>query len=168
MWGRNKLYSKLITMSDVIGLLAILLATQSSNGQVDRYPAVEVVDDESDQIPAMASQCLRGPWISELFYQALVNFTVRNIGSSACRAQSDMYDRHLRNNTSWAVRSEYSLQLYCTKYVQLPNTVIRIGTITTIIIDIVKKVKLKTHSTFYKNREKLIKVEKNCHFQFNC
>lgn len=151
MWRRNKLYSKRINMSTtiVIGLLTILLATQSSNGQADRNPSatitncqeerfpsmavaecqvgenptVESLNDKVDQIPAVEvvdnqvsrispvaqAESLSGSWISELFYQALVNFTVRHVGSSACRAQSDMYDRHLKNHTSWAVRSEYSL-----------------------------------------------------------
>jgi hypothetical protein len=45
-------------------------------------------------------------WASDLFYRALANFTVRNIGSTACRKQSDMYDRNLRNHTNWAVRSK--------------------------------------------------------------
>lgn len=46
-------------------------------------------------------------WVSDLFYQALANFTVRNVGSTACQKQAKMYDEHLRNYTSWAVRSKY-------------------------------------------------------------
>lgn len=150
MWRRNKLYTKGINMSAVVvaGLLALLLATQSSNGQVDRisavtipncqvrrFPAeavaecqidqiheVEVVDDSVDRIPAVMviaddqvdrnpevaiEDGLPGPWISELFYQALSNFKIQHVGSFTCRTQSDIYARHLRNHTSWAVRSEY-------------------------------------------------------------
>ncbi|XP_026815122.1 nose resistant to fluoxetine protein 6-like [Rhopalosiphum maidis] len=87
-----------ITISVV--LLAILLAIRSSDGQFE--PAAAVADG------------LPGPWISELFYQALANFTVRNVGSSACRIQSDLYDRHLRNHTSWAVRMAESWNRYPT------------------------------------------------------
>uniref|UniRef100_A0A2S2QKZ1 Nose resistant to fluoxetine protein 6 n=1 Tax=Sipha flava TaxID=143950 RepID=A0A2S2QKZ1_9HEMI len=43
-------------------------------------------------------------WASDLFYRALANFTVRNVGSTACRNQSEMYDRNLKNHTNWAVR----------------------------------------------------------------
>lgn len=45
-------------------------------------------------------------WISDLFYQALVNFTVHNVGSTACQNQGIMYDKHLRNHTNWAVKSK--------------------------------------------------------------
>lgn len=141
MRRRNKLYSKGINMSAlmVIRLLALSLATRLSNGQVNRFPAVavtqcqvdqapgmvivddqvdrinsvEVVNDQVDRIPAAAND-MPGPWISDLFYRALSNFTIQHIGSSACQTQYEMYDRHLRNHTSWAVRSEYPLQLYCT------------------------------------------------------
>jgi len=79
----------------VVGLLALLqlVARSPSDGKVDRIPAV--------------ANDLHGPWISEMFHQALANFTIRHVGNSTCQLQSDMYDRHLRNHTSWAVRSEY-------------------------------------------------------------
>jgi len=123
MWRRNKLYTnKGINMSVVIvvKLLTLLLVSQSSYGQVDPIPAEEVaecqvdqilemdvVDDQVNRNPEVAiADGLPEPWISDLFYQALSNFKIQHVGSSACRAQSDMYDRHLRNHTSWAVRSE--------------------------------------------------------------
>lgn len=53
-----------------------------------------------------------GMWISDVFYEALANFTVRDVGSTACRKQSETYDRHLRNYTNWAVRSKYLLITY--------------------------------------------------------
>lgn len=85
----------------VVGLhvLLQLVARSASDGQVEQILAVTAADG------------LPRPWISELFHQALANFTVRHVGSSTCRLQSDMYDRHLRNHTSWAVRSEY-LHIY--------------------------------------------------------
>jgi len=50
-------------------------------------------------------------WISDLFYRALVNFTIQHLGSSACQRQVDMYVRNLQNHTDWAVRSELKLNL---------------------------------------------------------
>lgn len=87
-----------MSITIAVGLLAIFLATRSSNGQVQREMVV------ADDLPET--------WISDLFYQALANFTVWDVGSSACRVQSDLYDRHLRNHTSWAVRSEYNRSDY--------------------------------------------------------
>ncbi|CAI6366138.1 unnamed protein product [Macrosiphum euphorbiae] len=115
-------------MSDVIvvGLLALLLASQSSNCQVnetsqvkecqvDETPAMVIVDDQVDRISAVAiANDLPGPWISELFYRALSNFRIQHVGSAACQTQSDMYDRHLRNHTSWAVRMAESWNRYPT------------------------------------------------------
>ncbi|XP_016662452.1 nose resistant to fluoxetine protein 6 [Acyrthosiphon pisum] len=128
MWRRNKLYTKGIKMSAVVvvGLLALLLATQSSNCQVhqfpeatecqvDQMPAVMNMDDKIDRIPEVAiANGLPGPWISELFHRALSNFTIRHVGSAACRTQSDMYDRNLRNHTSWAVKMAESWNRYPT------------------------------------------------------
>lgn len=47
------------------------------------------------------------PWVSDLFYQAFANFTPRNVGSEACRKQTEMYDKFLLNHTSWAIKSKY-------------------------------------------------------------
>ncbi|CAI6366861.1 unnamed protein product [Macrosiphum euphorbiae] len=89
----------------VVGLLALLqLVTRShSDGQVEQILAVSAADVH-----------LPRQWISELFHQALANFTVRHVGSSTCRLQSDMYDRHLQNHTSWAVRMAESWDRYPT------------------------------------------------------
>lgn len=87
-----------MSITIAVGLFAIFLTARSSDGQVQ--PEVIVADD------------LPETWISELFYQALANFTVRDVGSSACRIQSDLYDRHLRNHTSWTVRSGYNRSDY--------------------------------------------------------
>lgn len=45
-------------------------------------------------------------WISNLFYKALVNFTVRDGRSTACQNQVKMYEQHLWNYTNWAVQSK--------------------------------------------------------------
>jgi len=50
-------------------------------------------------------------WVSDLFYRALVNFTIQHVGSSACQRQVDMYVRNLQNYSDWAVRSELTLNL---------------------------------------------------------
>jgi hypothetical protein len=99
--------------------------------RVDRTPDVKIMDERIDRIPTVSdtdyqadkitaaeiADDLPDPWIPDLFYRALSDFSVKNVGSSACRTQSDMYDRHLRNHTSWAVRSEYrsrcSRIIYC-------------------------------------------------------
>ncbi|XP_022177141.1 uncharacterized protein LOC111038381 isoform X2 [Myzus persicae] len=88
----------------VIGLLVLLqlASLSSSDGQGGWISEVAITDS------------LRGPWISELFHQALSNFTIRQVGSFACRTQSDMYDRHLKNHTSWAVRMAESWDRYPT------------------------------------------------------
>lgn len=78
----------------VIVLLPVLAAAY---GQIAyQEPAVVSLDDVGDP----------STWVSDLFYQGLANFSVRNVGSTACRRQTEMYERNLRNYTSWAVRSE--------------------------------------------------------------
>lgn len=47
------------------------------------------------------------PWLADMFYQVLSNFTIKNdVGSSACETQTKMYIEHLRNNSYWAVKSK--------------------------------------------------------------
>jgi len=60
-------------------------------------------------------------WVSDLFYRALANFTMRRVGSTACQQQVDMYVKHLKNYTDWAVRSELILSSnnYCVMTVNL-------------------------------------------------
>ncbi|VVC42233.1 Nose resistant-to-fluoxetine protein, N-terminal,Acyltransferase 3 [Cinara cedri] len=50
-------------------------------------------------------------WISDLFYQALKNFTVRD-GSTACQKDTKIYEINLKNYTSWAVRMAESWDHY--------------------------------------------------------
>jgi len=99
-------------MMNVVGLLAILLVIQPSDCQIDRNSSVSIEHCQVDQIPGVEIEDgLPGPWISDLFHRALFNFSIKHVGSTACRTQSDMYNKHLQNHTSWAVRSEYRLYI---------------------------------------------------------
>uniref|UniRef100_A0A2S2RA82 Uncharacterized protein n=1 Tax=Sipha flava TaxID=143950 RepID=A0A2S2RA82_9HEMI len=45
-------------------------------------------------------------WVANLFYETLVNFTVsEDVGNSACRQQTQMYIKHLRNDSFWALQT---------------------------------------------------------------
>jgi len=85
-------------------VLIALLSTEYSNGQVASNNESAVTLNAGASTPDAG---IPGSWVSDLFYQALANFTVRHVGSSECRKQVEMYDNSLRNYTSWAVRSEY-------------------------------------------------------------
>lgn len=77
----------------------ILSVLAAAYGQIAyQEPAVVGLDDD-------AASGNPSSWVSDLFYQGLANFSVRNVGSTACRRQTEMYERNLRNYTSWAVRS---------------------------------------------------------------
>jgi len=52
-------------------------------------------------------------WVSDLFYRALANFTLRRAAGTECRRQTAVYERDLRNHTSWAVRSECIVLVLC-------------------------------------------------------
>lgn len=46
-------------------------------------------------------------WVAKLFYETLVDFTVlKDVGSTACQRQTQMFIRHLANDSLWAVQSE--------------------------------------------------------------
>lgn len=48
-------------------------------------------------------------WIARLFYETLVDFAVaEGLGSSVCQMHTQMYRKHLANDTNWAVQSEYT------------------------------------------------------------
>ncbi|CAH1712122.1 unnamed protein product [Aphis gossypii] len=52
-------------------------------------------------------------WIANLFYEALANFTgPMDVGSTACRQQTQMYIRHLKNDSLWAVKMSDSWSRY--------------------------------------------------------
>ncbi|XP_022177145.1 uncharacterized protein LOC111038383 [Myzus persicae] len=61
-------------------------------------------DTTADLIP--------GTWLSDLFYRALANFTLGRADNTACRRQSAVYEEHLSNHTSWAVRMQESWDRY--------------------------------------------------------
>lgn len=53
---------------------------------------------------------LPGPWVADLFYQALANFTIQeDVGTSACQKQTQQYIGGLKNNSYWAVKSKCSM-----------------------------------------------------------
>lgn len=84
--------------SSVVVLFALVLAAE---------PIAGLANNESLAGTRRLDIVYPVSWVSDLFHQALANFTVRNVGSAACRKQAKMYDEHLRNYTSWAVRSKY-------------------------------------------------------------
>ncbi|XP_050442145.1 nose resistant to fluoxetine protein 6-like isoform X1 [Adelges cooleyi] len=51
-------------------------------------------------------------WLADLFYQSLVTFSVKDVGSSACKQQTQMYLSHLKNNSRWAVKMSDSWVKY--------------------------------------------------------
>ncbi|XP_050442482.1 nose resistant to fluoxetine protein 6-like [Adelges cooleyi] len=51
-------------------------------------------------------------WLANLLYETLVNFTVRDVGNTACRKQTEMYIRHLQNASYWAVKMSDSWPRY--------------------------------------------------------
>jgi len=79
------------------GLLTVLLQSVDGAG-ADVGDHILQRDVATDPIP--------GVWLSDLFYRALANFTLRRADSTACRRQTAVYEGHLSNHTSWAVRSK--------------------------------------------------------------
>eukprot|EP00102_Acyrthosiphon_pisum_P024389 XP_016661599.1 PREDICTED: nose resistant to fluoxetine protein 6-like isoform X2 [Acyrthosiphon pisum] len=84
-------------------LLSVLLQSADGAG-ADIGDHILQRDAANDPIP--------GLWLSDLFYRALANFTLRRADSTACRRQSAMYEAHLSNHTSWAVRMLESWDRY--------------------------------------------------------
>lgn len=97
------LYSSL-SSSVVVFSLALMLALAESYGQTANSGPSKVFMGTSDTV------IFPGSWISEMFYEALANFTIRDFGNTACQKQSEMYDINLQNYTSWAVKSKCILQ----------------------------------------------------------
>lgn len=85
------LYSSLVTV------LFTLVLAESSDQAIN----------ESSAFTKSSEKLYPEFWVSDLFYKALANFTVKNVGSIACQNQGDMYDKHLQNHTNWAVKSKY-------------------------------------------------------------
>ncbi|CAI6365150.1 unnamed protein product [Macrosiphum euphorbiae] len=84
-------------------LLSVLLQSADGAG-ADFGDHILQRDAATDQIP--------GLWLSDLFYKALANFTLRWADGPSCRRQSALYEEHLSNHTSWAVRMLESWDRY--------------------------------------------------------
>lgn len=90
-------------------VLIALLSIEYSNGQVASNNQSSVA---LNAVASTPEEGIPGSWVSDLFYQALANFTVRHVGSAKCRRQAEIYDSNLRNYTSWAVRMSESWSRY--------------------------------------------------------
>lgn len=71
---------------------------------------LQVYTETSSEIKKSSGTDYPDLWISDLFYQPLVNFTVRNVGSTACQKQGEMYDKNLRDHINWAEKSKFLLK----------------------------------------------------------
>ncbi|VVC42242.1 Nose resistant-to-fluoxetine protein, N-terminal,Acyltransferase 3 [Cinara cedri] len=89
----------------VLFLLGLFGSASSTDEDRDRKGPTADIPENSDAV-------FPEPWISDLFYRALADFNVRDIGSDACREQTRTYDVHLRNHTYWAVRMAESWSRY--------------------------------------------------------
>lgn len=88
------------SFTEILIIMFVLLSTEYSNGQLAFNKSFMTLNGASNAgIPRL--------WISDLFYQALANFTVRHVENIDCLKQVEIYDNSLRNYTSWAVRSKY-------------------------------------------------------------
>lgn len=73
----------------------------------DRSASI-ALPEGSAQLLRNTTDSLPGPWVADMFYQALSNFTVHDdAGTTACQKQVQMYVRDLKNNSYWAVKSKY-------------------------------------------------------------
>ncbi|CAI6370316.1 unnamed protein product [Macrosiphum euphorbiae] len=58
-------------------------------------------------VDSSADSGLPKTWIAKIFYEALVDFSgPSDVGSTACRQQTQLYARHLENDSLWAVQSQ--------------------------------------------------------------
>jgi hypothetical protein len=98
--------SRLSIRAIAILMLALhVVLVQSSEGKPRTNVGECIISEEDvdDLIPDV--------WVSDMFYRALANFTLRRAPGTDCRRQSAVYEIHLRNHTSWAVRSEFIIIL---------------------------------------------------------
>ncbi|XP_060841889.1 nose resistant to fluoxetine protein 6-like [Rhopalosiphum padi] len=99
--------SRLSIRAIVILMLALhIVLVQSSEGKPRTNVGECIISEEDvdDLIPDV--------WVSDMFYRALANFTLRRAPDTDCRRQSAVYETHLRNHTSWAVRMRESWNRY--------------------------------------------------------
>lgn len=90
----SRLSAPVMVMVVVVLIFASTLVESTVNG-----------DGSPGAVPAPA-RVYPDLWVSDAFYRALANFTVRAAENTACRQQSEMYEKNLQNYTSWAVRSK--------------------------------------------------------------
>lgn len=84
-------------------------ATAAVTHDLANPQASDSVSDNSNGGDGNRTKTDRYPntWVAKLFYETLVDFTVRkDVGSTACQRQTQMYIRHLANDSLWAVQSE--------------------------------------------------------------
>ncbi|CAI6373319.1 unnamed protein product [Macrosiphum euphorbiae] len=94
----------LLTIALFASVLQSLLLQTADGAGADIGDHILQQDAATDQIP--------GLWLSDLFYRALANFTLGRAESTVCRRQSALYEKHLSNHTSWAVRMLESWDRY--------------------------------------------------------
>ncbi|XP_025193573.1 nose resistant to fluoxetine protein 6-like [Melanaphis sacchari] len=88
-----------------------LLQPKSTQFSTHNGSALVFASDRSDA-SLQDKDIFPDSWVSDLFYRALANFTIHRVGSTACQRQVDMYVKHLRNYTDWAVRMRESWNQY--------------------------------------------------------
>lgn len=98
-----------MSYSSLVIVLFGLVLVKSKDLQVHTESSLVITESSRTVYPEL--------WISDLFYQALVNFTVRDVGSIACQKQGSIYDRYLRNHTNWAVKSKFLLNIFYNRLV---------------------------------------------------
>lgn len=84
--------------------LALQIALLRSSHGMSKTDVDDHVMQRDTRIPDL--------WVSDLFYRALANFTLRRAADTKCRFQTAVYERDLRNHTSWAVKMQESWNRY--------------------------------------------------------
>lgn len=93
-----------------IALADEIFIRRNASSDSHRTTFSDGVMDRSVHDGVQSTERLPSIWLADMFYQALSNFTVqRNVGTSACQKQTDMYIRHLKNNSNWAVKSKRTM-----------------------------------------------------------
>ncbi|CAH1712092.1 nose resistant to fluoxetine protein 6-like isoform X1 [Aphis gossypii] len=93
---------------EMLIIMFALLSIEYSNGQVSFNESFMTLNNAV----RTSNAGIPGSWVSDLFYQALSNFTIRHVENTDCLKQVEIYDNSLRNYTSWAVRMSESWNRY--------------------------------------------------------
>jgi len=86
---------------------------ETDQNQKDRIKITPIMKITPPKIKTLVQQPERQDssseliWISRPFRQGLTDFRVRTAKNSLCDLQSALYEQHLKNNTLWAIQSEY-------------------------------------------------------------